>query len=243
MQYKTIEEIIDDLERNPIEAGGNIYHPIPFPEFEHLKTSSDKAEVYKKWNIIEKCLLEFVSNDFKSLKVLDVGANGGFYTFKLAQKGAKVVSFEPHPRYAPIGEYLARHSHVDVEWHGSSFDFKAVQGKEFDVVILLSVFQWMAAGGKKMKEATIDLNNISSICNYMIFELGYNKGKSHIKTKKLNHYAEIIRFLKNYTNYRYFKLLGTTKLWRAGRRYLVICSNDQRTNDSLFMRFVRDIKV
>lgn len=244
MQYETIEEIIDDLERNPIEAGGNIYHPIPFPEFEHLRTSSNKVEVYRKWNMIEKCLLKFISSDYKRLNVLDIGANGGFYTFTLAQKGAKVVSFESEPRYASIGEYLARNNdNLDVEWHGSPFDFKAVQDKKFDIVFLLSVFQWMAAGGKRMKEATKDLKNISTICNYMIFELGYNEGKSHLKTNKLNHYAELIRFLKSSTHYRYFKLLGATKLWRTGRRYLVLCSNDNSANDSLFMQFIRNMKI
>lgn len=243
MQYKTVEEIIDDLEKNPIEAGGNIYHPIPFPEFEHLKTSSDKIEVYKKWNIIEKYLLKFVSNDFNRLKVLDIGANGGFYTFTLGQMGAKIVSFEAHPRYASIGEFLAANRCVNVEWHGTPFDFKTVQNKKFDVVLLLSVFQWMAAGGEKIEESAMDLKNISSVCNYMLFELGYNKGKSHLKTKKLNHYAELIRFLKNHTNYNHFKLLGTTKLWGSGGRYLVICSNDKLADDSLFMRVFRNIKI
>lgn len=243
MRYETIEEVITDLEKRPIETGGNIYHPIPFPEFHHLKTSSNKTEVYKKWNMIEKCLREYISCDFKGLNVLDVGANGGFYTFKLAQEGAKVVSFEPHTRYGPIGEYLVRHSNLDVAWFSRSFDFKVIQNKEFDVAILLSVFQWMAEGGVKMKEATKALNDISSICKYMIFELGYNKGKSHIKTNKLNHYAELIRFLKNSTHYRYFKLLGSTKLWKTGRRYLILCSNDEHTNDTLLMQLLRNIKV
>jgi len=38
MSYESIESVIEELEENPVEAGGNIYHPIPFPEFSHLKT-------------------------------------------------------------------------------------------------------------------------------------------------------------------------------------------------------------
>jgi len=243
MNYSSIQEIVEDLETNPVESGGHIYHPIPFSEFKHLTTSSNMDEVYKKWNLIKHILMKITSSDLRKLNALDIGANAGFYTFNLAKEGAAVTSFEPHPRYAPIGKFIAKKKELNVNWNGNPFDFESVEKYRFDIAFLLSVFQWMAAGGKKMEEACKNLKNISSICENMIFELGYNKGKSCIKTKKLNHYAELIQFLKEHTDYKHFKLIGTTKLWKTTRRYLVICSNDARFSDSALYKFVRAIRI
>lgn len=243
MEYSSVQEIIKDIETNPIESGGHVYHPIPFPEFKHLKTSSNKDEVYKKWDLILSYIKEFASDDLKKISVLDVGANGGFYTFSLAKEGCKVTAFEPHPRYAPIGKFLAREMRLNVEWNANPFNPESIAGRHFSVALMLSVFQWMADGGERMTEACEGLKNISSVCDYMMFELGYNKGKSCIRTSKLNHYAELIRFLKKHTAYRCFKLLGTTELWKGSRRYLLICSNDRRFSDSLFWRLVRIINI
>ncbi len=243
MKYNSVQEIIKDLETNPIESGGHVYHPIPFTEFKNLKTSSNKDEVYKKWKLIESNIIKVTSSNFQNLKVLDIGANGGFYTFTLAKKGSKVTAFEPHQRYAPIGKFLVKKKRLNVEWYTEPFEFELIQNDHFTIALMLSVFQWMAAGGERMTEACKDLKHISSVCDYMIFELGYNRGKSCINTRKLNHYAELIQFLKKHTEYQYFKLIGTTKLWKYVRRYLVLCSNDRHHDDSSFYRFIRTINI
>jgi len=243
MDYSSVQDIIRDLKTNPIESGGHVYHPIPFAEFQNLKTSSNIDEVYKKWGLIENYITEITSNNWQNLKVLDIGANAGFYTFNMAIKGAKVTAFEPHPRYGPIGKFLTKEKKLNVQWYANPFEFKLIQHEHFTIALMLSVFQWMAAGGERMAEACINLKYISSVCDYLFFELGYNKGASSINTKRLNHYAELIRFLNKHTEYEYFKLIGTTRLWKSTRRYLVLCSNDRHYEDSFFLRYIRKINI
>jgi len=243
MNYNSIKEIVEDLENNPVESGGQIYHPIPFPEFKNLTTSSNIGEVNKKWDLIRIFLMDIMANDLSKLNVLDVGANAGFYTFNLAKEGATVTSFEPHPRYAPIGTFLAKKKGLNVNWNSTPFKFESVGKYHYDVALLLSVFQWMSLGGEKMEEAGKDLKKISSICDSMVFELGYNSGKSCIKTNKFNHYAELIGFLEDHTEYKQFKLLGTTKLWKGKRRYLVACSHNPVFSDVGLCKFVRSVRI
>lgn len=242
MEYLSLDEIIRDLETNPIESHGNIYHPIPFPEFAHLKTSSDSSEVYAKWALIKKTVKSLYPEG-SPFKVLDIGANGGFYSFSLAGEGAEVTAFEPHPRYAEVGQFLALHkSNERVTWYANSFNCSLVHKKTFDVALMLSVFQWMADGGSRMDEAVEELKGISRISKYLFFELGYNKGKSCLKTTQRNHYAALIDFLSRNTFYSYFKYIGTTKLWGCPR-YLVLCSNDEAMDDCFFRKYIRRITV
>ena len=101
-----IEEIIKQIKENPIESKGELYHPIPFPEFEGLTTSSNPKGVYEKWDIITNTLNSIFGTK-KDLRVLDVGSNAGFYTFNFAKNGATVKSFECHDRYKSIGKDIA----------------------------------------------------------------------------------------------------------------------------------------
>ena len=65
------------------------------------------------------------------------------------------------------------------------------------------------------------LRKISEVSDYLVFELGFNKGKSCIKTDKFNHYKELIRLLEENTTYTNFKLIGKTRLWGYYTRFLV----------------------
>jgi len=195
--------------------------------------------VQKKWEKIRSWLLELNDGKLEGMKILDVGANAGFYTFSLAQEGAVVTAFEPHPRYSKIGAFLAVEKKLDVSWNGRAFDPESVAGRSFDAALLLSTFQWMASGGKDLEPATEQLRTISAVCKYTIFELGFNAGKSAIPTDKWNHYAELIGLLRRSTSYDSFKLIGTTRLWRSCKRYLVLCSNDPSLDDGFINRLIR----
>lgn len=243
MQYSSIQEIVTHLETEPAEQGGNIYHPIPFPEFAHLKTSSDAAQVRAKWEMIEAGLRLAFPGGLAGRQVLDVGANAGFYTFSLAQRGAAVTAFEPHKRYGPIGRFLAADKKLPVEWHDGPFAPELIRGKRFDAALMLSVFQWMAEGGKKIAEASAQLRVLSESCDCLFFELGFNRGKSCLTTTKNNHYAELLGLLRDTTVYRHFKLLGRPRIWRGSPRCLVLCSNRPELEDSLLRRLARGIRL
>lgn len=238
-----IVDLIKDIEKNPVEAKGQIYHPIPFQEFEHLSTSSSKEAVYKKWGII-KYWIEKINPDFTKIKVLDIGANAGFYSFSLAQLGAGLLSFERHERYGEIGKCVAKTKQLKVDWRPKAFDSKSITvNDKFDAALLLSVFQWMAEGDIDHKEALASLRLISNQSEHLFFELAYNSGKSCVRTNKLNHYAEMIQFLKRTTSYTHFKLVGKTRLWRGKKRYLILCSRNPAFEDTGYSALVRKIKI
>ncbi len=239
MNYSSIEELVADIKGNPLESNGDIYHPIPFPEFSGLKVASSTTQVLKKWELIQSAATLALNGKIKDSTVLDIGANGGFYSFSFAALGAKVVSFEANPRYAAIGRFLSRDRAPSVNWHSCPFDPVELPDRVIDLTLMLSVFQWMADGGKRLGEASQHLRKISDASRYLIFELGYNRGNSCLKTRRLNHYAALIDFLKANTSYTHFKLMGKTRLWRLNVRYLVLCSNDQRFEDSGLRSLIR----
>jgi SAM-dependent methyltransferase len=242
--YVSIEEIVTDLEKNPIESGGNTYHPIPFPEFNHLKTSSNREAVAAKWQLILRTLQQLAGgNDLGGLRVLDIGANAGFYTFQIAQHRGSVTSIEPHPRYSPIGRYLAESTDFGVEWIDGTLRPELLDGREFDVALMLSVYQWMADGGRRRDEAAALLTKVSQSCHSLIFELGFNAGAGALRTHRLNHYGALVDLLRNNTTYRHYRLLGTTRLWRGVNRYVVLCSNDPRFEDSASRRLTRALRI
>lgn len=243
MQYTSIQDIVAHLEAEPAEEGGSIYHPIPFPEFAHLKTSSDPEQVRAKWEMIESALRRAFPGGLAGRKVLDVGANCGFYTFSLAQQGAAVTAFEPHPRYGPIGRFLAAEKKLPVEWHDGPFTVEPIRGRRFDAALMLSVFQWMAEGGPRLAAASAELRALSEACDCLIFELAFNRGKSCLHTTKLNHYAALVDLLRETTGYRHFQFLGRPRIWRGSPRYLVLCSNRPELEDSLRWRITRGVRI
>ena len=243
MVYKNIEDIITDLKKKPVEKKGHLYHPIPFEEFSCLKTSSNEQEANRKLDLITNIINSSLEKDVKDIKVLDIGANAGFYTFSLAKMGAGVTAFEPHPRYGPIGFFVAEHKKLPVKWYSRAFNKSFVEGDNFDITLMLSVFQWMAAGGKFMSRALNELNYISKISEALIFELGFNRGNSCLRTKKINHYAELVNMLQRHTRYNNFKLLGKTKPWGSGKRFIVLCSVNEKWSDTGLTRLLRTIRI
>lgn len=239
----SLTDLIRDIESRPVEKGAHLYHPIPYPEFQHLTISSSRKGVMDKWDRIYKVGIQLFSS-IEGLKVLDIGANAGFYTFNLAMKGAFVTAFEPNPRYRIIGQNVARLKSPTTIWRPETFNrFVTLEEESYDLCLCLSTYQWMAKGGKKILEASKDLRKISEVSDYLLFELGYNRGTSHLSTCRWNHYSALIDHLRESTEYKYFRLLGFTRVWRSAKRYLILCSNDPGWDDKMIMRWWRSLRI
>jgi len=238
-----LQELAKKTKEQPIEKSGDIYHPIPFEEFAGLKTSSSKKAVEKKWHLIKSTLEKIYNEKITNKKVLDVGANAGFYTFSFAKMSNEVTSFEVQERYSEITKVIIAEKGLAINWIDRYFDYaEKLPVEKFDVALLLSVYQWMAEGGEKLEYANRCLKRISEISDYLIFELGFNKGKSHIKTKQFNHYNELFKLIKSQTVYKHMKLIGKTRLWGYSR-YLVICSNNASLCDRGLRKIIRSIEI
>ena len=146
------QSIIDDLIANPIEETGHIYHPIPFDEFDQLTTSSKAESAYKKWDLLTAALPE---KDFHQFRILDIGANAGFYSYQFAKRGATVDAFEPRAEYAQLGQKVSAIYDLPVHWYPQPFAESFLNDhNNYDVALMLSVFQWMSEGNAKLDSAT-----------------------------------------------------------------------------------------
>ncbi|HOY63335.1 MAG TPA: methyltransferase domain-containing protein [bacterium] len=266
---KTIEEIVKEIENNPVEKGGHIYHPIPFPEFSHLKTSSSREEALKKWGLIERRLNKIFPDGMAGRKALDVGANAGFYTYTLAKIGAEVTAFEPHPRYSKIGGVIAREKGLNIKWNPEAFSADSLSEDDyFDFALMLSVFQWISEGNDKLDYACETLKKLSSKSDMLFFELGVNTGASAVKAACLNKIGFIYRLLKENTDYQHVALVGTTNIWPSvkyddsfarrtvllirdrlikhkpsGKRFLFLCSKEKVNIREPWFSFVKYLNI
>ena len=219
-----IQIVIDELKANPVEKTGHVYHPIPFKEFESLKTSSKAKSAYRKWNLIINAL---PYQTFSSVNILDVGANAGFYSYQFAKLGATIDAYEPTPRYAELGQSVTKIYNLPINWHPIPLTVQSMSsGKEYDIAIMLSVFQWMSEGNTLLDQAKVTLQHIAKHSRYIFFELGCNYGKSAIKANG-NSLLWIRRMLQENTDYTQITYLGSVRAWGfMGVRYLFACSSD-----------------
>jgi SAM-dependent methyltransferase len=228
---QNIELVIRSIENDPLESTGHVYHPIPFDEFSHLKSSSRPAAAYRKWNLIDQ-VLPF--QDYANVWVLDIGANAGFFAYQFAKYGAHVDALEPLERYYEIGVQISEHYDLSIEWFKEPISIPFLQSKNYDVTLMLSVFQWMSQGSSHLDEAKSILRAVSERSDYLIFELGCNWGKSAIKVREpaLKWIVDLIRRFTAYSNIAY---LGTTNAWGGQlplvrvvrKRHIFACSNGE----------------
>ncbi|MCG2659188.1 MAG: hypothetical protein L6437_02950 [Kiritimatiellae bacterium] len=217
-----LQKIAFSIEENPYESSGHIYHPLPFPEFQHLKTSSAVKSAYRKWDLIARSL-RLSSFPFDH-QVLDVGANAGFYSFCFAKRGAKVDAYEPHKYYAEIGRQIVDATGLHVQWQNKQLEPGDLVAKKYEITLMLSVFQWISQGDQHLQEATNLLRLTASSSRYLFFELGCNQGKSAISTRE-RPIAWVWRLLQQTTAPKSIAFLGTAVAWGKARRHLFVCTD------------------
>lgn len=216
-----LQGIADFINANPYEASGHIYHPLPFPEFQHLKTSSNATSAYRKWKLIRQCLPS--DSSLRSPRVLDIGANAGFYSFSFAKLGARVEAYEPHEYYASIGRQIAEATDLPVWWYNKPLERNDLLDERYDVALMLSVFQWISQGNSHLEQATDLLGLVASSSRFLFFELGCNHGKSAIRTTE-RPLGWVWRLLLESASPKQVAYLGSNAPWGKARRYLLVCT-------------------
>jgi SAM-dependent methyltransferase len=239
---------VRDLEANPIERTGHVYHPVPFPEFSHLTCSADREGVEAKLRLVRAVRARRRLLGLPCDTILDIGANGGYFTFSLAADGARLTAYESDPRYAAIGATLARLREPSVDWHDEPFADASIGTGHWDVALLLSAFQWISAGNEKLDEALAMLRHLSESVSCLIFELGVNSGASAITVRKLNHVAAVYDLVRAGTTYPHVRLAAATRLWPGrmpwhGLRFVFVCSHDDPTFPEPFYAPLKHINI
>jgi tRNA (mo5U34)-methyltransferase len=83
-----------------------------------------------------------VPDDLTGQTVLDIGCNGGFYSFEMKRRGARrVVGIDHDPAYLRQAEFAAADLGLDVDFVlGNVYDIdRTVGGERFDYVVFMGV--------------------------------------------------------------------------------------------------------
>jgi hypothetical protein len=220
---ETLAQIAEWVRRNPFEAGGDIYHPLPFEEFRTLRISSRASATERKWRLIERSLSRRAT--LSGLTALDIGANAGFFSFSLAKRGARVDAYEPHAYYVSLGRRIVEATSLGVTWLERPLSPADLSGKRYDLALMLSVFQWISEGNRRLDYAAEVLSAVAGSSRTLYFELGCNAGKSAIEIDG-SALLWIWRLLRRHTAPKRVHYLGSAAAWGRARRYLFVTSED-----------------
>lgn len=197
---------------------------------DQLNSSYNVISKHSQYQILPQCLAKYIDQkqlktksraeqqrfdyitqrlSLKGKSIIDIGANTGFFSFSAIDAGAKHVnSYEGNSVHAQFlssaTELLELNSIVDVKNEYYSF----TDTKKYDVCFLLNVIHHLGDdyGDKslsieKAKGLMIQqLNKMSSICENMVFQLGFNwKGNRTTCLFENGTKQEMIDFIKNET--------------------------------------------
>jgi SAM-dependent methyltransferase len=177
-------------------------------------------------------------------KVLDIGANTGYFSFAAIAAGAKkVVSVEGNSKHASFIKEAASRLGLahKLEVMPEYYDFTMRVAQPYDVALCLNVIHHVGDDfGNTMlsieqaKSAMIFyLNNISFVTKILWFQMGFNwKGD---KTKPLfenGSKSELIQFVTSGTS-DHWKIEKIGVMNPSSLRYELICQNNQQRFDHL----------
>jgi len=124
----------DELQRG-IEDLGPWFHDL---ELEGVRTAPDHplgSFLDDLWLSIEPAL----PSEMDGQTVLDVGCNAGFYSLKLAARGARVTGIDTDARYLAQARFAASVLDVDLKLHRMDVYDIDLLGRSFDYVLFMGV--------------------------------------------------------------------------------------------------------
>ena len=144
--------------------------------------------------------------DCRNARVLDIGANTGFFTFAAAERGARFVQvyegYAPHAHFIKLAaNALGLSDTISVSDTYYEFD-KA--SETFDICICLNVLHHLGddfgtadsrdLAKARMREA---MRALGDTCDTLVFQLGYNwKGDRHLPLFDQGRKEEIVHFVE-----------------------------------------------
>ncbi len=144
--------------------------------------------------------------DFKDKKVLDIGANTGYFSFEVIDAGAKeVVVFEGDKKHAQFINIATKTVDYPIFVNSEYYNFEVNKNTFFDIVLLLNIVHHFGDdyGDQKIektkaKEKMIDcINSLSFNCKTMVFQMGFNwKGNRYDCLFKEGTKKEMIEFVR-----------------------------------------------
>lgn len=144
---------------------------------------------------------------FSGRKVLDIGANTGYFSFGALQAGASHVTvIEGNTQHAIFIAEAAKHLGIErkLDVRACYFDFSAQESKKFDVILCLNVLHHLGDDfgdcRLELKDAISEMvrafRDLAGNGNWMWFQLGFNwKGNKEKPLFREGLKAELIEFV------------------------------------------------
>lgn len=141
------------------------YHPIPFPEFEHIKCHRSEVEL-RLQAILTR--LHVTKGDW----ILDIGANVGFFAFSLERQGAMVEAYELNSATFEIGAALSKLHKANVLYINKALGLESLPylRPHYKAILLLSVFHWIVKQEGREGAAAV-LRDVARRADLIFFEV------------------------------------------------------------------------
>jgi len=210
------DQLIGAIKGNHLANLGEVYHPIPFREFQGLTTQVRPTASYKRLGMI-LCMC----SDFRGKRILDLGCNVGFYSFSLAKRGAVVTALDLVPERIDLARTIAEiyETPVDFQERPATPEFFEQLGERFDAVLCFSMLQWVIAqDGREAGDRL--LRAISDHSDSIFFDVPINRGKACLVCRPGEELAFVHNLLRDATSYDEVRHVGDVHPYGADTRHV-----------------------
>ncbi len=216
-----IQELIQEIKQAKLETWANIYHPLPFYEFGNLTTQVSPDTSYKRLQMI----LDAADGDVVDKRVLDLGCNLGFYSFSLANRGAKVTSVELRSDYHDISKRIVELYDMNVRFRNDSLTPELVnEVGDVDITLCFSMIQWVI-DQQGMDYGKQILKTISERSRLLLFDVSVNHGAACLLCPGGQELVYVYDFLADATTYTDIQCIGQVHPYGNDTRYVFACKH------------------
>jgi hypothetical protein len=198
---------------------GYTYHPIYFDEFSDVSCHRGESACRERLDCIEK-EVHIESGD----RVLDIGANVGFFAFSFASKGAVVDAIEAQTESFEIGSALAKQNSAHVYYINKPISVRVLDDLDhrYKVALLLSVLHWVMKQEGRLETIKI-LRAVVSRADTVFLEVPADPSDGMVFHEEFSNLENVRRFLSEALPDHEIKEILQSREW--GHRPLFKISN------------------
>ena len=207
--HKRIARLGKQYEDGNSNCIGYTYHPIPFEEF-------NRSSVHRGHDSCKTRLDAILSDSQvgKGDRVLDIGANVGYFSFGFSKLGAIVDSVELQRDTFEIGSLLSLLYDADVNYINKPVSIRLVKHLDhrYKVTLLLSVVHWILKQNGKANTLEL-LRYIDSVSDILYFEAPSSGNDALVFHEEFSSKRNLEAFLAEAFPERDISELGSSADW------------------------------
>jgi len=218
-------QLAREIAAAPLVNHGDVYQPIPFPEFAGLASQADDRATYQRLGMI----LDLCGNP-RGRRYLDLGCNLGFYVFSLARRGALASGLDLDSRFIDLaqrvaaiegvpGEFVAGRLSPELFAPGGIF---GAPRPVWDLVTCFSTLQWVVAEHGE-DYAVAMLKAMRARCRALLLDVPVNCGNPRLRAAPGLEIYRLAGLIRSACGEARCKYVGTVAPYRVDRRHVFLC--------------------